>query len=416
MFPWWWTAPTYSQCRDGFVSKFCALARSAGVLKDATTSVPLQATLTNGVRIEARSWDRPEGMYGPTILGGAVDEFGQLTEAGYGAISSRRAESVSWGMGLLRYAGNAGDHDGIAENLWLQAERGDPGFAARRWTWRDRAKAHNCSCGIEDIHYNLASGHNSLCPRGAYLQHISNEASRMSDPQFRQLYEAEWVDWNDVPAYLFDRHIHINDKLARYQGGLPIDLSCDFNVDPMAWVLGQHRNKRAWAFDEIIIPGGATTDMACTEFMRRITDRSQEVVVYGDRSGNSRDTKSKTTDYEIIRKRLGSFYRNFRMDVQAANPPVAERLNCFNGKLTPTTGEAMYHVHSRCKALANDLARVSCRPGTREIDKSNKKLTHPSDADGYRIARLFPVYADPIIVTGTGPSWSQEESIQDMEF
>jgi hypothetical protein len=31
------------------------------------------------------------------------------------------------------------------------------------------------------------------------------------------------------------------------------------------------------------------------------------------------------------------------------------------------------------------------KPGTREIDKTNKALTHASDAAGYRLVRLYPI-------------------------
>ena len=39
--------------------------------------------------------------------------------------------------------------------------------------------------------------------------------------------------------------------------------------DGMAWVVGQHKGDEAWVLDEISIPGGATTEQACREFIRR---------------------------------------------------------------------------------------------------------------------------------------------------
>ena len=419
MFPYWWTAPTYQQCRDGFVTKFCGMMRSAGILKSNTTTPPLVAELINGVRIEARSWDRVDGMYGPTVRGIAVDEFGQLTRDAYSAISSRRAESITWGEGQIRYAGNVGEVGGVAEELWRQAESGDAGFACRTWTWRDRAAAHNCGCGngveipVEIAH---ANEHKPGCPRGAYLVFIGSEARRMSSPQFRQLYDAEWVDWNLLPAYQFDRAIHVNAELAAYQPGLPVDLSCDFNVDPMAWILGQHRGERAWVFDEISIPGGATTAQACRVVLERLPDAGVELVVYGDRSGKSRDTKSRQTDYEIIRATLGAHYRSMRLDVPNANPAVSARLNAFNAMLAPLIGEPRYHIHPKAKHLANDLARVSLLPGTHDLDKRKKQLTHYTDADGYRVASLFPVEQPGEVYVGApDPHWVDTDPVLGMD-
>ena len=41
--------------------------------------------------------------------------------------------------------------------------------------------------------------------------------------------------------------------------------------------------------------------------------------------------------------------------------------------------------------LIGDLEKVTNKEGTRDIDKSNKKLTHMSDALGYGVNWLKPV-------------------------
>jgi len=146
-----------------------------------------------------------------------------------------------------------------------------------------------------------------------------------------------------------------------------------------------------WTFDEIVIPGGASTTAACAEFVRRHPDKKTEVVVYGDRSGKSQDTRSKTTDYTQIQQILGAHYYQFTMDVPNANPPVASRVNAVNAKYRSADGTVNLYVHPRCKTLIEDRVRVSYLPGTRDIDKRNKNRTHASDADDYRWVRIFPV-------------------------
>ena len=421
-YPWWWMAPTYAQVRHGFLG-LCEMAVGAGVMQPNayTTSPPLQAKLINGAKIEGRSWERPEGMYGPTILGGTVDEFGELTPWAYSAISSRRAESISWGYGMLRYLGNVGQIGGAAEDLWNQAERGDEGFASRRWTWKDRALAHECICG-KDIPIELGHGkeHSEVCPQGIYLCFVEAEASRMSGPQFRQLYGAEWADWNLLPVYTFDRETHSGEAgrtHAEYQPALPIDLSVDFNVDPMCWVLGQHKGDVAWAFDEIVLEGGATTEAACQEFIRRHPDHNTHVTVYGDPAGRSRDTRSRTTDYEIIRAVLGERYPSLQFDVPAAYPPVTASINAFNARLKSASGEVRYWVHPRCTQGAKDLARVSYLPGTRDINKKDKTLTHWTDAERYRMERLYPIDAGPArAVVGSRSNRLRTDNLLTAEF
>jgi hypothetical protein len=327
-------------------------------------------------------------MYGPSVLGGVVDEFGMLTTEGYAAISSRRAETLIEGCGHFTYLGNVGEMGGVAEHLWRMAEDGRPGFAHRRWTWRDRAIAEPCACEVPLTIAN-ADDHSPLCPRGVYCGFIAREAERMSASQFRQLYEAEWVDWNELPVYQFDRQVHTREM--ELQPTLPVQLSCDFNVDPMAWIVGQSKGNEAWALDEIAIPGGATTEEACREFIRRYPNPRLTVEVYGDASGSARKTSASRTDYQIIRELLGSQYLRFSMHVPKANPPVIDRINAVNGMLKPAKGRPRYFLHSKCKGLATDYARVSYKPGTRDIDKTNKGLTHYSDADGYRLAAKFAI-------------------------
>jgi hypothetical protein len=402
--PWpsWWTAPTYDQARHGFTRHVVEYARSAGILADATTQPPLRAVLTSGSVIEARSWDSPEGLYGPTVARIASDEFGYMTSEARAALESRLSESALHGLGYWRLAGNVSEIGGEAESMYRRAASGVDGWAARTWTWRHRSEAAPCACangrdglpvGLDAV---LLAAHSRTCQRGIYLRGISERRATMSAAHFRQLYEAEWVDWSKLPAYEFDRAVHVTVEVQD-EPSLPLDLSCDFNVDPMAWVVGQHRPGRdAWALDEIAVEGGATTRAACEEFIRRYKNQSARTLnLYGDPAGNVRNTKSaksNETDYTIIEQLLRPVFPRLRKCVAASHPPVTDRLNAFNALLRPGNGgPARYHVHPRCANLANDLARVGLRPGTRDIDKSDKKLTHFSDADGYRIAMEYPI-------------------------
>jgi len=393
--PSWWVAPTYRQSVKGFERYIVRTARSAGVLRKYHETVPVRATLINGGVLEALSWDNAESLYSDTVARAALDEFGMLTDQGWAAISSRTTEPAMVGLGQIRMAGNVGEIGGTAERLYRQAQKGSPGWAARTWTWRERAAAAKCECGLNGDAMSLetADRHDELCERGLYLRDLALRKGTMSPNHFRQLYEAEWLDWSALPAYTFTRSWHVTEDVQE-QRTLPLDLSCDFNVDPMCWIVGQHTARAAWALDEIVIEGGATTQAACAEFLRRYPGRKgQELQVYGDASGSARSTKSTRSDYEIIRQELATDWPRLRMMVPPGNGPVTDRLNAVNAMLLNGEGETRYYLHPRCEHLATDYARVALKPGTRDIDKTNKKLTHASDADGYRIVSLFPVAA-----------------------
>ena len=377
-----------------------ALARNAGILDGRpTTQPPLRMRLINGSIIDAKSWDNWEGLYGPTVARVASDEFGYLTPEAAAAISSRMTESALKGLGFWRLAGNVSEVGGEAEAMWRMAvDEQRPGWGARCWTWRHRGEAAPCRCGDFNLELPVSlfaesiEEHDKSCERGLYLREIADRRAKMTLAQFRQLYEAEWLDWSKNPTYEFERATHMSTQ-ARNDELLPLDLSCDFNVAPMAWVVGQHHRERAWAIDEIALDGGATTAAACKEFLKRYPGSpTRELLIFGDASGKSRSTKSTKSDYQIILEVLRPSWPRLRMMVPPANPPVTDRVNSVNAMLRTATGEVRYHLNPRCVRLANDYARVSTKPGTRDLDKGkDKNLTHFSDADGYRLHRLFPV-------------------------
>ena len=53
-------------------------------------------------------------------------------------------------------------------------------------------------------------------------------------------------------------------------------------------------------------------------------------------------------------------------------------------------GKGNITIDPKCKLLIRDLEQVCNKEGTRDIDKSNKNLSHMSDAIGYGIEWEFP--------------------------
>lgn len=414
--PSWWTAPTYLLVEQG-MEKLVAMARSVEMLKSYREVPYPRVTLTNGGLIEGRSWEKPKHLYGPTVARIACDEFGQLTAEAYRVLKSRVSETRIRGLGYMRYAGNVGEIGGEAEGIWRHSISGAPGWAGRTWTWRDRAKAAACRCGLNGTGMEITDAglHGERCERGAYLTELQDLQRRMSDAHFRQLYGAEWLDYSARPVYTFERAIHVDDSLE-YDQHLPLDLSCDFNVDPMCWEIGQHRGEDVWTFDEIALTGGATTEAACVEFLNRYGSHRSGVTVYGDASGKARSTRSHKSDYDIITERLGHMV-NFTTNVPEANPPVIDRVNAVNGRLRNAAGDIRYRIHPRCERLIEDRVKVSWKQGPRDIDKSDKSRTHASDADDYRVYRLFPTLTEQrVIVPRASVRHAPIDSIRTMEF
>ncbi len=175
----------------------------------------------------------------------------------------------------------------------------------------------------------------------------------------------------------------------------------DFNVDPMCSVLAQREGDVVYVLDEIILPD-ANTPAACEAFYQRTQSMREQgpvtVQVYGDASGNQRNTAGARTDWSIIRdffaRVRGEFEVTFR--IASSNPAVKDRINCVNSRLRNAVDERQLIVDPRCRELIRDFEQVCWKSdangnATGELDKGDRQRTHVSDALGYYLSQAFPM-------------------------
>jgi PBSX family phage terminase large subunit len=213
------------------------------------------------------------------------------------------------------------------------------------------------------------------------------QLERSYDPMlFQQEVLGEYLHLNAGLVYRsFRRNDHLTD-LTRNRH-LPLLWSLDFNVDPMASVVAQKAGTKIHVLDEIVI-ASATTESACKEFCERYYDHLGGVVIFGDASGNSRSTKG-TSDYQIVRNRLGESGIHAEYHIPTQNPKVKDRVDIVNAALRNQAGELGLLVDKKCKELTKDFEQVAWKDGTTEIDKQrDKQRTHLSDALGYLVYGL----------------------------
>lgn len=206
----------------------------------------------------------------------------------------------------------------------------------------------------------------------------------------------EFVIFQGAVYYTFNRKENAGDlafKVANYDPNKPIDLCCDFNVDPMAWVLAQkHINAQGlaevYAIDEIFIRN-CNTVQACQEFKNRYPNHTAGVNLFGDATGQARHTDSNVTNWKIIETELAGY--GVTKSVPLANPAERDRINAVNGMICNSRGVRRVQVNpKKCPKLIRDLEQVPYKEGTTQIDKTKDlTLTHPSDAFGYRIEKEF---------------------------
>lgn len=170
----------------------------------------------------------------------------------------------------------------------------------------------------------------------------------------------------------------------------------DFNVAPMAWTLGQKALKDFYAFDMVYIE---RTVMGTFEAAQVLVDKLKgyginHVILIGDASGKATKTSaSGETDYTIVCAAIHNAGMTYENITPEGNPPIKDRVNCFNSHLKSADGSVHFWLHPKnCAPLRKDMQRVTWKPGTGKLfEGTDGSLTHASDGVGYWIHATDPL-------------------------
>jgi len=199
-------------------------------------------------------------------------------------------------------------------------------------------------------------------------------------------------------AWNFERARHVTD--VKKIPGLPIAITIDFNVTPMAAVLWnvlprQHNNRILGArhpaflraYDEVCIKNSNTYELA--EVLKEKVDlKNDQVVLYPDPAGQARSTKSlNVSDIDILEQ---AGFTDIRYKSRPAR--VRDALNAYNALLN----KDYIQIDRKCKHFIADNEQCTIKEGTNfEIDKKNLKRTHWLDG-----AKAMAEYEYPIDTKG----------------
>src|SRR5579862_90453 len=224
------------------------------------------------------------------------------------------------------------------------------------------------------------------------------------DPRtYRQELQASFENLGEGRVYYsFGRSSNV--QSLQFQRGQPVFWSLDFNVHPMCAVLGQVlADGTVHVLDEIVLDD-ANTPAACQAFLQRVEnwrlDPPHPLWLCGDATGDNRHSSASRTDWQIVRDFLRDYNWRFAVSdrVPRENPSVKDRTNCLNALLENQLGQHRLLIDPRCRELIRDLEQVVWKADGhgnrgRELDKSDWRRTHASDALGYLIAQQFPMQA-----------------------
>jgi hypothetical protein len=350
-------APTYPMLRDATLVSFLEVLNSNGIRHELNKSESVLVMKDTGSKVYFR----------------AVDDFERL-----------RGTNLAWfGLDEMTYT---------AEEAWLRLEGRlrDPqagrlcGFGV--WTpkgfdWVYRRFVRNAVVGYETVVARPFENRYVLDKIPDFYERLRDSY----DPRFfEQEAMGEYLNVQAGVVYAgFQRNRNIRE--VELDRALPLFWALDFNVDPMSSIVAQKNGDEIRVLDEVVL-NRASTVQACEEFHARYPNHQAGLVIYGDASGQRRQTAG-TTDYQIIKEYFRrTAYRDVRFRVPASNPSVRERVGLVNAKLFSAGEEARLFVHPRCNGLVADFEEVTFKPETSVIDKErDPKRTHLSDALGYLI-------------------------------
>jgi hypothetical protein len=254
--------------------------------------------------------------------------------------------------------------------------------------------------------YKMRTVENHYLPE-SYLEQVKANAT---EAELEAYLDGKFVNMTGALAYsAFNADVQM--RPFNLDPKLPLRLAFDFNVDPMALVVGQQIQGPAgpefFVYESIALMGSTVYDI-CAKFREKYPFWKAGLVVYGDATGKNRSHLSLKSNYDHIKTELAGF-GPFELKVPIENPPVTTRLNSVNRLCKDArgftrlwlNGEPMSPGSSLCKPLVKSLQGTVKKPGTDDIwKKPGETVTHLADALGYWLTFEAPA-TKPVAVIGT---------------
>lgn len=363
-------APTRDQAKRIYWDDLKKLIPKALIAKGGISETELTIKTVMNSSISVVGLDKPERIEGSPWDGGILDEFANMKAQAWGA-NVRPALS---------------DREGWCDLI------GVPEGRNHYYQMAEMAKAMMKEQGSDSEWGYFQWMSSQVLP----AKEIAAAKATLDKLTFEQEYEGSFVNFLGRAYYGFTEE---NKATLRYDRQAPLDLCFDFNVDPGVAVVTQEMALPSERFGtgiigEVHIPQNSNTVAVCRKILEDWGTHEGEVRVYGDASGGSRKTTSVAgSDWDLVKEVLKPVFQDrLKIRVPRANPPERSRLNAMNSRCKNAAGDVRLMVDvNKAPMTAMDLDGVRLlEGGSGEIDKNyDKRLTHWSDALGYKIAYEF---------------------------
>lgn len=342
----WYIAPTYKAAKEIAWGMLIEAIPPEYITKTNETALSLH--LANGSIISLKGAEKPDNLRGRALDFCVLDEFADMRkEAWFEVIRP----SLSDRKGSAIFIGTPKGRNHFYD-LWTKGVDKDDGWASHQYT-------------------TLEGGN-------VDANEITAAKQDLDERTFEQEYEARFVNYSGVIYYNFSRELSV----IRYHGEPDrILIGMDFNLDPMSAVVMTRRGNTLHVFDEIVIFGSNTDEMA-DEIRKRFGTKN--VTIYPDPACRQRKTSAGgRTDLSILQN------AGFEVKVRNSHSAIRDRINAVNSRLRSADGVRQLFVDPKCKKTIESLERQTYKEGTSQVNKDG--FDHMNDALGYAVDYLFPI-------------------------
>lgn len=323
---------------------------------------------SNGSEIMSRSWaDKRYKKVRSLSLSGAV--FEELTE-------NNDDDKAIYDEVLTR----VGRLPHIKENFIISATNPDsPQHWAYKRFFEDKSPTR---------HVYLSNTLDNPFLTDAYKQQLKREL----DPKLaRRMLYGEWIELNkEVIYYAYEREHNFRDIDYQPDMHMPIRVCFDFNIGegkPLSAALMQF-NGAFHIYGESVIHGSRTLDTCEEMFDRGLLPKDARFILHGDATGKHRDTRSKTSDWDIIRKFFVDNGLHAQFEVPLQNPPIRKRHNTVNAYCLNTAGERRLFCYRGAPTFDKGMRLSALKKGADYIEDDSKEYQHITTAVGYGVVSV----------------------------
>ena len=309
----------------------------------------LEFTLKNGSTISLKGADNPDSLRGVSLSAAVFDEFAFMDED-------------VW-FSVIRPA--LADQQGPA--LFITTPIGKGNWAFDLFNMQETNK------DWKSFRYTTLEG--------GFVSEEEIEAARaeMSEQQFKQEFEADFVTASNLVAWAFTRE---NIRSLANPDTRILHVGVDFNVSPVTAAIYVQQGEEMYQIDEVNMLNSNTQELA-DEILRRYPQ--SKIFCYPDPAGRQRKTSAGgATDFTILES------AGFIVKAPRSHDPVRDRINSYNARLCSAKGVRRLFIDPKCKYTLESLEKFCFKPGTQVPDKDSG-WDHMFDAASYCIQYLFPL-------------------------